>query len=649
MSIREDIFLELGNKSIEDFQRYQNQLSSWKVLSDPLDKRFYRMLEKSRVRKVELLRSFIEEEMSEKKVNRSIDLVDTYFLKYIQVRMWLSYPYLNRSKKESKLLKASFENFPNIDGLDLFKEILTLSFYISPDQMPFLTAEQIESLSKFEFKYYLDFLSFRPFLASKDEELRYEQFLPQLFSWLLEMKNSFLVSYADRLVAQLCKDLNLGIYYLIESNPLNILEARRDLMSDIQQSDPVLRKISGFDLKHHKANRDGREKIRVGFLARTLRKGPDSESLFALFREFDLSKYEIYAYSIDHRDRVVREDKGFDKMLNSLFSSRQIVRYRDGIDSIVDGLREDNLDIFILANSTHFGIGDADFLASYRVAPVQIISNSVVPVPSGLDSFDYFLTSRSDNPDNEVSLEGIHEAPLYIEPTTICYPFRFDLDSEEVLDRSLLGFSDDDVIFYNGGSLDKLREPCLRTFFEVIKRVPNSKLLLAPYNSGWSGKLHAASFQLQVEKIACEMGLDMNRIFITNELTITEAHNMMDLCDIYLASYPHGGATTVTIALSKEKPVIVKRRESTRSIDQFLVNSVGLPELLCDSESEFVDVAVSVAKNPRMRKSISKFLEIQDGSMAFFDVAGYSKRFQLLIDGLVKEHAKDIGVKAGKK
>jgi predicted O-linked N-acetylglucosamine transferase (SPINDLY family) len=130
----------------------------------------------------------------------------------------------------------------------------------------------------------------------------------------------------------------------------------------------------------------------------------------------------------------------------------------------------------------------------------------------------------------------------------------------------------------------------------------------------------------------------MDRLTVMNEMTLAEARTMVDLCDVFLTAWPHGGATTVTLALDRHKPVVARRRITSRSIDQFLVGSVGLDDLVATDDDDFVRIVVELGTSAERRRAVSDRLAGWTGKMPFFDVETYSKTFQALLLSLVERH-----------
>lgn len=637
MPIRAKLIDCLNSRLIEDLQLYQTALSTFGIVAHAVGTSQITAIRKSRSNVARMLFDYLSPATSNNgkgdhpkdEPPDSETICRTVFMAQPHFRIWLGYPVLERDEADKALIDTCLKSLTTAEGVTVFRDIAVLTMYLSPHELPLLSPAQIAKMPRYELGFYLGILLNRPVLLTEEDEVQYGKFTPDLIDWICDLLEDPQIAPIQKSLLDLVKKINLGEYYVAEIDAPPLLEKRKKMIDLIRRLDPTLRKIPPYQ-PPARAN-DPTRKIRVGFLARTLKKGPDSESLYALFRDFDTDRFEIYAYTIDHFDRVVKADKAFDEAFDKVLSGRRLLRYVQGTAHIVDKLRDDELDIFILANSTHFGVGTADLLISHRVAPIQISSNTVNPLPTSVGAFDHFLTSSCPDTSDEIAYSDIMEPPIFLDPTSICYPFGLGKETRTVLDRATIGLRDDDVMFYNGSSVDRLRAPCLRTYMRAVAQVPNGKLVLAPFNSGWSGNLHSNIFWERLRRVAAEEDFSLDDIVITNELTLAEARNLVQICDVYLTTWPHGGATTVTLALDKAKPVVVTKRVSSRSIDQFLVGSVGLNELVAKDDDDFIRIASDLGRSPETRAAIGDRLSNYDGKMPFFDVDNYSTQFQQLL------------------
>jgi predicted O-linked N-acetylglucosamine transferase (SPINDLY family)/capsular polysaccharide biosynthesis protein len=374
---------------------------------------------------------------------------------------------------------------------------------------------------------------------------------------------------------------------------------------------------------------------RIGILCRTFEKGPDSEAVVAFLQGFDRSRYEIFAYSVGFRDRVVSRDPGFDAHFDSVIAKRRTLPVDPaGMRAMI---LADQLDVFLYANATTYGIQPLDVALYHRVAPVQLVLNSHVPMAMGYPSFDAMLTGQSDDQAQELDQADYAERLIRAPGPVISYLTSLQPRQNPPLDRAALGLGADAVVMMNAGSALKLRAEALRTMMQAVLAVPKAVLLLAPYNPGWAARSLAFGFNVQLAETAAEVGLDPARIIVLGELSVAEAEAALSCADIYLNPFPHGGATMTHLALIYGVPPVTLRRRSTRSIDQFLVQSLGFDSLLVSSPAEYVARAQQLGCDSAARKALSQAMAQAARQPVFVNNLAYSRQMQAALEAFLAE------------
>ena len=166
----------------------------------------------------------------------------------------------------------------------------------------------------------------------------------------------------------------------------------------------------------------------------------------------------------------------------------------------------------------------------------------------------------------------------------------------------------------------------------IVKTDPNTHLILAPFNPGWGGKLNGLPFVRIVNELANEMGISEKQITILGELRHNEIESVIAFSDIYLCSYPHGGATMTTLSLSYGVPTIVLKRSSTQSIDQFIVESMGLSELVANTPSDYLAITKRLSNSKKIRQDLSMKIKIAYKDAPFIANTKFSTKMQQAIE-----------------
>ncbi len=477
---------------------------------------------------------------------------------------------------------------------------------------------------------YLDWLAFPPFLFRQGEDAAYARFAAELLGWIADQAERDYRPALRLALGRMARRLDLGLLLMADVPLEGVIAGRNRLLSlmAVTEGQPRARPRAA----------DGSEgRIRIGILCRTFHKGPDSEAVAALFQAFDRNRIEIVAYSIGHQDRVVSDDAEFARIFAQITTRRRVLP--DDPAEMRARIIEDQLDVFLHANATTFGIGPMDLALFHRVAPVQVELNSHLPAASGYPSFDAVITGISDDPEAEVPDSAFPARTIRLPGPVITYLTSLQPKDKPPLDRAALGLGPQDVVLFNAGAAAKLRRDALRCMMQATAEIPNGVLMLAPYNPGWAGRSQAYAFNRQLAETAAEVGLDPTRIRVLGELTVAETEAALALADLYLAPFPHGGATMLHLALIYGVPPVVLRRRSLRSIDQFLVGSLGLHELLASTPDNYVALAADLGRDPARRQAIADRIRATVRKPPFVDNPEHSRAMQDAILRLVAEEA----------
>ena len=118
---------------------------------------------------------------------------------------------------------------------------------------------------------------------------------------------------------------------------------------------------------------------------------------------------------------------------------------------------------------------------------------------------------------------------------------------------------------------------------------------------------------------------------------LAEAEAALSCADIYLSPFPHGGATMTHLALIYGIPPVTLRRRSPRSIDQFLIESLGFPELLADTPADYIALVQALAADAPRRRALAEAVRQAARHPVFVDNPEYSRDMERAVEGLLAE------------
>lgn len=527
-------------------------------------------------------------------------------------------------------LEAAFARLAQGKGsespADLRRLMLQAMLLLPAWRLPLIAAP--EALPADVRAHYLRWIALPPFLFRPGEDEGYVAHAARLLGWIDRQLAPDRPEALRNAVARMASELDLGQLLLIEAPLTDVFAARNRVLDRIA--------VRQGQARRQPRAADGSEgRIRVGILCRTFDKGPDSEAVVAMFRAFDRTRFEVFAYSVGFQDRVVSADSAFDREFDAAIDHRRLLP--GDATELRAQILADDLDVFLFANATTYGLKAMELALYHRVAPVQAVMNSHLPMSLGFPSFDAYITGLSDHADHDVPQGDFPERLVRVKGPVISYLTSLKPRSNPPLNRASLGLDPDDIVVMNAGSFQKLRHECLLTMMRAVRDVPRGVLLLAPYNPGWAARAQAFAFNRQLTETAAEAGLDMSRIRILSEMTVAEAEAALSCADIYLSPFPHGGATMTHLALIYGIPPVTLRRRSPRSIDQFLIESLGFPELLADTPADYIALVQALAADAPRRRALAEAVRQAARHPVFVDNPEYSRDMERAVEGLLAE------------
>ena len=316
------------------------------------------------------------------------------------------------------------------------------------------------------------------------------------------------------------------------------------------------------------------ERIRIGYISGDFRKHAAFAVVFGFMSCHDHTKFEVTCYSKNKED-----DEFTDFYKRSVEHFVDVRKLSD--EELAKKIHDDEIDIAVdLAG--HTGYNGLHALA-YHPAPVQVCGIGYMST-TGLKEVDYFITDEVLDPPG-VNDKYFSEKLLYM-PAQFSYARREDLPVPEGAPCVKNGY----VTFGTICRYMKINDDMLAVWAEILRRVPNAKLLMRAQEF-ISNYTQDALYE-RLKRVGC----DMERVVIRPAM-----HNYfgaISQVDIILDAYPYVGGATTLDALYMGVPVInlYGERHSTR-FSKSILASVGLEDLSVNSIEAYIDVAVALAND----------------------------------------------------
>jgi predicted O-linked N-acetylglucosamine transferase (SPINDLY family) len=320
-------------------------------------------------------------------------------------------------------------------------------------------------------------------------------------------------------------------------------------------------------------------RLKIGYVSSDFCSHAAALFIEPLFERHDRERFEIYAFhnsrtSDDVTARLAGLVEHFMPVAGRSDSELSQHIRAEGIDILVDlngHTAQNRLTLFML-----------------KPAPIQVSWLGYLAT-TGLATIDYRLTdARADPPG---LTETLHTEKLWRLPDTLwCYrPYGVAPDSGP-LPAQRNGY----VTFASLNNPAKLSSTMLALWARILQAVPAARLVIMRSGTAERDAEVSAAFERH--------GIASGRVEQLARQSTADYLALHQRIDIALDTWPCAGATTTCDALWMGLPVVTLagKRSFSRS-GASILPSVGLPELVTQNADDYVDVAVTLARDaPRL-------------------------------------------------
>jgi predicted O-linked N-acetylglucosamine transferase (SPINDLY family) len=331
-----------------------------------------------------------------------------------------------------------------------------------------------------------------------------------------------------------------------------------------QQHAEPLKKLS----QSHSNRPDPKRRLRIGYVSPDFRDHIDSLFIIPLLSNHDHGQYEVFAYA-----NVPRPDAVTQRLQGHVHVWRNTVGLSG--QQVADLVRGDQIDILV---DLELHVASNQLLVFARKpAPVQVAWLGY-PGTTGLSTIDYRLTDPYLDPPGLFD-QFYSEESIRLPDTFWCY----DPLSEEPSVNGLPALQTGVITFGCLNNFCKVNEGCMALWAKVLRKVPQSRLLLrAP--RGQAQDFVSATCQKE--------GIALSRIELVDSLPRPEYLRLYNRIDLGLDPLPYNGHTTSLDAFWMGVPTLtlVGSRVVGRAGFSQLCN-LGLRELAAQTPGEYVELA----------------------------------------------------------
>jgi predicted O-linked N-acetylglucosamine transferase (SPINDLY family) len=394
--------------------------------------------------------------------------------------------------------------------------------------------------------------------------------------------------------------------------PLSLAEFQQICASHAQDVSRLVQQ-QGLQGRFDPSQRRSNSKIKVGYVCAAFSRHPTGHLIEGMFERHDRSRFEIYGYAVSandgssYRQHIQNAIEHFRDVhdLSSLAIAETI--FQDGIDILVD------LDGY---TANH-----RQLVFALKPAPIQV-TWLAFPGTTGATYIDYLIADPVVVPP---------KSDRFYSEAIVRLPHTYQVNNHRQLSpipqlhrptaRKAQGLPETAIVFCSFNNNTKIDFPTYQAWLAILKAVPESVLwILVDTGEGLEN----------LRRAALSAGVAPTRVIPASRIEeVLEHIQRIQLADLYLDCFIYNAHTTATDALWAGVPVLTCVGETFASrVGASLLKAAGLPELICESPTQFVDKAIHLAQNPQELQVFRKHLQQHKYHLPAFDTDVWVRDFE---------------------
>jgi predicted O-linked N-acetylglucosamine transferase (SPINDLY family) len=367
--------------------------------------------------------------------------------------------------------------------------------------------------------------------------------------------------------------------------------------------------------------RPASQKIRIGYFSADFRNHAVSLLTAELYELHDKNKFEIIAFSFGV------DDKGPMRLrLSQAFN--QFIDVCDMSDLEIAKLARD-LQIDIAVDLGGHTQDSRTGIFSNRAAPIQISYIGYLGT-MGAEYYDYLLADETIIPDE---LQKFYAEKIVYLPSYQVND-RKRLISDRQFTRQELGLPEHGFVFCCLNNNYKILPATFDGWMRILKIVVGSALWLLEDNE-WSRE--------NLKKEAEKQGIAADRLVFAERLPLPEHLARHRQADLFLDTFPCNAGATASDALWTGLPILTRMGRSFASrVAASLLNAIGLPELITNTQEEYEALAIELALNQNKLAEIKLKLANNRLTTPLFDTPLFTKNLETAYIKMMGRYQDDL-------
>lgn len=331
------------------------------------------------------------------------------------------------------------------------------------------------------------------------------------------------------------------------------------------------------------------DRIRIGYLSGDLCTHAVGLLMADLIEAHDKNKFEIYAFDFSPEDGTAyraRLKRAFDHFLDirNLDDRRAALIIRQlEIDILIDlhGLSSGSRPGIMALHPAHLQGTYLGFIGTTSMPWIEFVVADSYALPEALEPY-------------------FSEKPLRIDGSFI--PLHIPIVNEPKVRRADVGLPEDAIVLASFNNIYKYNADLFATWMRIMQRNDHTVLWLLDDNQ-WATEA--------LKGYASGYGVDLDRLVFAKRCTHQEYRERLRLADIYLDTYPYNAGSTARDVLDARLPMVTLSGKTFISrMAGSMLSAAGLAELVANSYSQYEEIVLALAAQPKRIAQLKQNLEI---------------------------------------
>jgi protein O-GlcNAc transferase len=359
-------------------------------------------------------------------------------------------------------------------------------------------------------------------------------------------------------------------------------------------------------------------KIRVAYVSANFHEHAMPILLAGLFERHDRSRFETFAFSFGADDGSAMRQRllhAFDRFIDIRGSSNA---------EVAALMAEHEIDIAV--DLMGFTQGARPDLFNLRPAPIQVSYMGYCGT-TAMDALDYIVADRCVIPEADKSYYT--EKVVHLPDSYFVNDDRRAFADTEV-SRRAEGLPEHGFVFCCFNNNYKITPDVFALWMKLLGAVEGSVLWLLKPNAAAERNLRAA---------AAERGIAPERLVFAERVPPEVHLTRHRLADLFLDTLPYNAHTTACDALWAGVPVLTRIGQAFPGrVAASVLHAVGLPELVTETEADYLALALRLAREPDALAALRRKLADNRNAYPLFDTDRFRRHMEAAYLTMVERH-----------